>query len=98
MPRYERILQRSQLTQKENNLYNIVSDILSHLAVKFQREIFPGNHLYIKQMLRGDVSEADNKTVIFQFFFIFGIKSTNLNYIIVYTLIVEKDFLICKSN
>jgi len=36
--------------------------------------------------------EVNNKTVIFKFFFAFHIKSIGLDYIIVYILIMEKDF------
>jgi len=43
-------------------------------------------------------SKVDNKTVIFNFFFVFRIKSCTPHYVIVHTLIVEKDFQIYAFN
>jgi len=50
-------------------------------------------NFYIKQYCYESMSEVDNKTVIFLFFFVFRIKSHIPLYVIVYTLIVEKNLI-----
>jgi len=48
------------------------------------------HNFYIKQHCYESIPKVDNKTVIFYFFFRFPYKVAAL-YVIVYTLIVEKD-------